>query len=135
MEQIIIPDDQNAGKNCWFVNEMLCWTFSFFQNMRTWFGYFGSWLYSHLQTAILTILTVLMLSLDQWRLLGSTPGRFGVLFKQWDERCSVTQNVPGSIPALPLVLNLGCNMHSGFFFSSTYRAFLIIIEVFHQLIG
>jgi len=54
-----------------------------------------------------------MLSVDHWRLLGSTPGRFGVLFKHWDERYSKNQNVQGSIPAIPLVLKLGCDMHSG----------------------
>jgi hypothetical protein len=95
--------------------EMLRWTFFFFQNISIWFGCFGSWLYSHLQTVIMIVLTVLMLSLDQWRLLGSMPWRFRVLFKHWDERYSVIQNVQGSIPTLPLVLKLSAICTVDFF--------------------
>jgi hypothetical protein len=73
-----------------------------------WFKCIGSWLYSRLQTLIMTSFTVFKLSGDQGRLLGSTPGRFGVLFKHWDERYSKTQNVQGSIQSLWL----DCNMYS-----------------------
>ena len=54
----------------------------------------------------MTILTVLMLSVDQWLLLGSTPGRFGVLLKHWDE-VFCDSKPPGFDPSPTTGLKIG----------------------------
>jgi hypothetical protein len=135
IQSVIIKSTWAADSSWWsegwyellILYEMLCWTFSFFQNIFD-SGVLGVTVLASANCSYDNFDSH-MLSVDQWRLLGSTPGRFGVLFKHWNGKYCVIQNVQGSISALPLVLKLGWNMQGGFFFT-VVPCILILSKLF-----